>query len=145
MGMMRLDRMPRRLLTVTLLLMVGLVIASAVAPPPEDDRDRADTATAPATTPRPAPETTAAAPADLGGVAGVLPRDKTVKARRGEEIDLRVTAGTPTTFEIPALGALQPASPGVPAQFIVVFAESGRYDVRNTDTGASVGSVLIAE
>ncbi len=144
--MMPLDTMPRRLLTVTLLLMVGLVIASAVAPPPED-RDRAETATTPATTPKRVPTTAAAAPpaADLGGVAGVLPRDKTVKARRGEEIDLRVTAGTPTTFEIPALGALQPASPGVPAQFIVVFAESGRYDVRNTDTGVSVGSVLIAE
>lgn len=136
--------MPRRLLTVTLLLMVGLVIASAVAPPPEE-RDRAETSTTP-TAPqeqaRPAPTTP---PADLGGVAGVLPRDKTVKARRGEEIDLRVTAGTPTTFEIPALGDVQPASPGVPAQFVVVFADSGRYDVRNADTGASVGSVLIAE
>lgn len=132
---------PRRLLTVMLLLLAGLVIASAVTPPPErrGDGSQTTTATSPSRAPRPAPARTKV-PA---GVAGVLPRDRTVSAQPGQAIDLRVTSGAPATIEIPALAALQPASPGTPAQFIVAFARAGRYEVRNLTTGDEIGAVVV--
>ncbi len=139
---------PRRLLTVMLLLLVGLVIASAVAPPPEDEGEetaRTSTSQATTTTPTTAPEPDPDPAADADGVAGVLPRDKTVSARPGEPIDLRVTSGEPVTIEIPALGAMQPAAPEAPAQFVVAFDENGRYDVRDLEADRSVGTVVIAE
>lgn len=137
----------RRLLTVMLLLLVGLVIASAVAPPPErrEDAGSATTTTTTPTSPSPArtPEDEPAPSGAPAGVAGVLPRDGTVSARAGQSVDLRVTAAEPATIEIPALAALQPASPGTPAQFIVAFDRAGRYEVRNLDTGDAVGAVVV--
>lgn len=135
---------PRRLLTVMLLLLVGLVIASAVAPPPErqgQDAARTTTSTAPKTT------STAARPAAAtpSGVDAVLPEDRTVRARPGQAIELQVTSVQPATIEIPDLGAMQPAAPGAPAQFIVAFDAAGRYDVRDVDADASVGTVEIGQ
>ena len=145
---------PRRLLTVMLLLLVGLVIASAVAPPPEDEGDEtARTSTSQATTtapttpadPDPEPADDAPVAADGEGVAGVLPRDKTVSARPGEAVTLQVTAKEAATIEIPALGAMQPAAPQAPAQFVVAFDTAGRYDVRDLEADRSVGTVVIGE
>ena len=144
---------PRRLLTVMLLLLVGLVIASAVAPPPEDEGEetaRTSTSQATTTTPttpaEPDPEPAEDAPdADADGVAGVLPRDKTVNARPGEAIELQVTAKEAATIEIPALGAMQPAAPQAPAQFVVAVDETGRYDVRDLAADRSLGTVVVAE
>lgn len=140
---------PRRLLTVLLLLLVGLLIASAVAPPPEgDDDERASTtptttATAPATSTQERPSTGTAAVADA--VSGRLPRDETVRAAPGETVTLTVTSGDAATIEIPALGAMQPAAPGAPAQFVVAFDAAGRYDVRDLEADESVGAVVVTE
>lgn len=133
----------RRLLTVMLLLFCGLVIASAVTPRPERRQDARSTGTATtATTPRAAGDN--AVRADVpAGVSGVLPRDRTVSARPGQTVDLRVTSPEPATIEIPALAALQPAAPGSPAQFVVAFAAAGRYEVRNLDTGDTLGTVVV--
>jgi hypothetical protein len=138
----------RRLLTVMLFLLVGLLVASVLAPPPER-RGAAGSqtqTTTPATT-----ATQATPPGDErperspvpAGVDGVLPRDRTVSARPGQVIDLRVTATRAVTIEIPSLGALAPASPGTPAQFIVAFDRSGRYAVRDLDSGEDVGAVIV--
>lgn len=135
---------PRRLLTVMLLLLVGLVIASAVAPPPErqgQDSARTGTSTTPKTTAT-APAKEASTPS---GVDAVLPADGTVRARPGQAIELDVTSKQPATIEIPELGAMQPAAPGAPAQFVVAFDEAGRYDVRDVDADRSVGTVEIGE
>lgn len=133
----------RRLLTVMLLLLVGLVIASAVTPRSER-RDEAGSngTTTTATTPRGEDEAPARAEVPAGA-SGVLPRDRTVSARPGQTVDLQVTSPEPATIEIPALAALQPAAPGSPAQFIVAFGESGRYEVRNLDTGDKLGTVVV--
>lgn len=135
---------PRRLLTVMLLLLVGLVIASAVAPPPERrEQDAARTTTS--TTPKPASTATQQAAAAPSGVDAVLPADGTVRARPGQAIELAVTSKQPATIEIPELGAMQPAAPGAPAQFVVAFDAAGRYDVRDLEADASVGTVEIGE
>lgn len=134
---------PRRLLTVMLLLLVGLVIASAVAPPPErqgQDTARTSTSTTPKTT-----STAEQQGATPSGVDAVLPADGTVRARPGQAIELDVTSKQPATIEIPELGAMQPAAPGAPAQFVVAFDEAGRYDVRDVDADRSVGTVEIGE
>lgn len=134
----------RRLLTVMLLLLVGLVIASAVTPPPERRQDAGSTTTSTTATTAEEPEDDAPARAEVpAGTSGVLPRDRTVSARPGQTVDLRVTASEPATIEIPALAALQPAAPGSPAQFIVAFDEAGRYEVRNLDTGDGLGAVVV--
>lgn len=134
---------PRRLLTVMLLLLAGLVIASAVAPPPEQRRQDAARTT---TTAAPKTTSTATQPAATpSGVAAVLPQDRTVNARPGQAIELEVTSKAPATIEIPELGAMQPAAPGAPAQFVVAFDAAGRYDVRDTDADASVGTIEIGE
>jgi hypothetical protein len=134
----------RRLLTVMLLLLVGLVIASAVTPPPERRQDAGTQTTATtATTPSENDDEPTARTSAPAGVAGVLPRDRTISARPGQAVDLRVTAPEPATIAIPALAALQPATPGTPAQFIVAFDRAGRYEVRNLDTGDDIGAIVV--
>lgn len=133
---------PRRLLTVMLLLLVGLVIASALAPPPErggEENARTGTSTT-AETPETTTQQASAADDDADGV---LPRDEQVIARVGQALELEVTAKKAATIEIPDLGEMQPAAPGAPAQFVVAFDAPGRYDVRDLDADASVGTVVV--
>jgi hypothetical protein len=119
-------RNPRPLVLIAVML-GALLVGSSLVPDP-------DRATKPVLDGR-----ARVAPTVEAQVTGTLPADRVVRAEVGELVELAVTAAAPTGIEIPALGELDTAAPGVPARFTVLAQRRGRFEVREAGTGRRLG------
>jgi hypothetical protein len=106
----------RILLFITLLLLIG-VMASAIAP---RERQLAP----PPTQSEAVPEVPPARVVD-----GRLPRDKEVRARVGDVVQLSVTHDGRDVAQIVALGLDEPVEAGLPARFVFDADREGRFAV----------------
>jgi hypothetical protein len=124
--------------TVLLVLATVLLVTSVLgALAPRDDQARK-----PDRPLRPAPAAAAPdAPAD-GTARGVLPRDKVLRARVGQLVELTVTATAPdsATFD----GLTDAVAPGSPATFSFVADAAGSYPVSLSISDDRVGRVVVA-
>lgn len=133
----KLGRVPRRLALLFALLLVLSAVLTAIAPrdEPDDAGDRSpDTATASAT----GADVTAA-------VRGVLPRDRVVRARVGDDVELTVTARGPDSVTIGGLGLTDAAIPGAPAQFSFRADRAGTFAVALTISGGRAGRIVVRD
>jgi hypothetical protein len=122
----------RMLLFASLLLVTGAII-SALAP-------REDRATAP---PRTTPAPAAAATAQRH-IEATLPGERTVRARVGDQVTLRVRSGDSDLAEIEGLGVSQPAEQDIPAVIDFVAPAAGSYPVTLSLAGRTVGTVEVS-
>jgi len=116
------------------LLMLSAAL-TALAPRRESDDDNRATTPPPATTAR--DDVTAA-------VRATLPRDRIVRARVGDNVELTVTAREPDSATIDALGLTDSAIPGAPAQFSFRADRAGTFPVMLTLSGRRAGRVVVS-
>lgn len=125
-------RMPRH---ITVLLVVLIVLGAGLAAlgqrPDQDDEDRS-----PGT---PSRESVTEA------VRGTLPRDRVVRARVGDSVELTVSAREPDSATIDGLGLTDAAFPGAPARFSFRADEVGRFPVTLTLSGRRAGLVVVSD
>jgi hypothetical protein len=123
----------RSILLFVAVLLVIAALASALAP-----RERrlltpthtTSTQAAPATLP---PQT----------VNASLPPAKTVKARPGDIVNLKVTYDQPDEVQIFDLGLHAPVGPSIPADLTFVATQTGSFPVTMRDSGAKVGTIQV--
>jgi hypothetical protein len=121
----------RRLLLFVVLLLVVAAVASAIAPRREDAAPRTVTPAVPAP----------AAAARV--VEAALPKDKRVRARVGDIVQLDVTHTAQDEVQIVALGLSEPVEPGIAAQFVFDADREGRFAVTLRDAAKRVGTVEV--
>jgi len=125
----------RRVAILFAVLLVLSVALTAVAPR-RDPNPESRRASPPAITP--AREDVTAA------VRKTLPRDRVVRARVGDNIELTVTAREPDSATIDALGLTDSAIPGAPAQFSFRANRAGTFPVMLTLSGRRAGRVVVS-
>jgi hypothetical protein len=120
-------------------ILAGLLALTAVvafaAPRPERKDDP---------TPRTVGATASGTP-EAGTVAGTLPRDKVVRARVGDMVELTVTSTDPDSASVEEFGLTDGTSPGAPARFSFLADRAGRFEVRLLLTNERVGAVVVKE
>jgi hypothetical protein len=124
--------MARRLLVPVTLLFLVLLILGSLAP---TDSTREGTSTTP-------PPRADAPPTRT--VEGTLP-GPAVRARVGDLVSLTVEADEIGGVELPGFGESEPVAPGSPALFDVLPTEPGRFPLRNAQTGAEIGALVVEE
>ena len=130
----------RRLIAVMLVLLFLSSLAAALAPV---ERQAGETSTT--TTPEPQSETP-----DGGGriVRATLDagakRPGTVRARVGDQLQLRVTGPRVATIELAGLGPTADVDPLAPARFDVLLVAPGEYTVRTLQSGRPVGRIVVS-
>jgi hypothetical protein len=115
------------------LLALSVIVAIAV-PRPEQADD-------------PTPRTVATTPKGndvTATVQGTLPRDKVVRAKVGEIVELSVTSSEPNSVSLEAFGLTEAADRGAPARFSFLADRPGSFDViLLLGEKTTVGRVLI--
>ena len=122
---------PRRLLTLMVLVLMSVVIASAM------------TTTGP---PQPQNGARSPAPSDARAIVvrGRLPGDRTVKAVSGQVVELDITSLEPDTARIDALGIKGPVGPGLDGPALTFVANAtGSFPVTLGRGGKPVGVVSV--
>ncbi len=122
----------RILLFVAMLLLVAL-IAESIAP-----RDEPPPAIkgAPGVAP----------PPPSGGlVEAALPKDREVRARVGDLVQIAVTHDAQDTVRIVSLGIEEPVDPDLPAQLVFDADRPGRFSVTLRDAARRIGVVEVLE
>jgi len=126
--------MLRRVAILLGVLLLLSAVLTAVAP----RRDRADDNRA--TTP---PRATTARDDVTAAVRATLPRDRIVRARVGDNIELTVNARQLDSATIAGFGLTDAAGPGAPAQFSFRADRAGRFAVRLALSGQRAGRVVV--
>jgi hypothetical protein len=114
------------------IVLAGLLALTAVVVIAVPRPERADNST-------PRTGGTTAADGDSETVQGTLPRDKVVRARVGDLVELTVTATQPDSASVPEFGLTDGTSPGAPARFSFLADHAGRFQVRLQLTNERVG------
>ena len=125
---------PRR---VTFVLALVLVLGAGVAVVAPRDEPQDDP------TPRTSPTTTAGADVTTALHAS-LPRDKVVRVKVGDLVELTVTSAEPDSASVPELGLTDAAAPGAPARFSFLADRPGRFDVRLALSEKLAGRILVS-
>lgn len=121
--------MNARRLLISLAVLLGLLaFASALAPSP-------DQAEKPVIRPANAGESEV--------VDARLPRDKPVRARVGDLVELTVTTTEPETVQFPALADVEVAEPASPARFSFYADRPGRFPVLFSDSNEEAGVIEV--
>lgn len=129
----------RRLIAVMLVLLFLSSLAAALAP--VERRESTTTAS------EPVPP---AASEDEHGqllhrsIAASEKRPQTVRARVGDQLQLRVKVKQPATIELAGLGPAADADPLVPARFDVLLDRPGRFQVRELRSRDRVGEIVVS-
>jgi len=122
---------------VAILFAALLVLSAALtALAPRRDPDDENDATTPAATTPARDDVTAA-------VRATLPRDRIVRARVGDNIELTVNARQLDSATIAGFGLTDAAGPGAPAQFSFRADRAGRFAVRLALSGQRAGRVVV--
>ncbi len=113
----------KRRVTIVVGLVLGLSLLVAIVAPRKEPTDDP--------TARTAPVRTGDAGGDpAAGVRGTLPRDKVVRARVGDLVELTVTSREPDSASLEAFGLTDSAERGSPARFSFLADREGSFDVR---------------
>jgi hypothetical protein len=128
----------RRLILVMLVL---LVLSSAVAALIPVDRTEVtdETTSTTSTTPRPAPSgelVTATIRADAA-------KPKRIPARKGDQLELKLTSSKPGSVEVVALGVFEEVDRLDPARVDLLLFDQGTYPVRFLPPQATTGGRVI--
>jgi hypothetical protein len=115
----------RRLIAVMLVLLFLSSLAAALAPV-ERQSDETSTSTTEAVT-EPVAQRGDLVKATIDGAAK---RPQRVRARAGDQLQLRVISDRPATVELVGLGPIEDVDPVAPALFDVLLSEPGNYKVR---------------
>ncbi len=144
----------RRLIAILLVLLFLSSLAAALAPVQRTEKSVSTTTSSESsTTDAENPD-----PATLpGAAAGNMPRlieqqvdtsreqAPTIRARVGDQLQLRVTSRTPGTVELAGIGATEDIGAAQPAFFDVILRNAGTYRVRFLDTGREIARIEVAE
>ena len=128
----------RRLIAVMLVLLFLSSLAAALAPVENTTNDEAPPPTPPATETVGSEGKLVRATLD----AGAEPPE-TLRARVGDQLQLRVIGPQPGTIEIPAFGVTADLDPVAPAMFDLLLDRHGIFGVRMLETGRKVGRIAI--
>jgi hypothetical protein len=126
-----------------LILVAGLILAiGAVGAARRDTREATTTTTQP-------PSAAPVAPPDAGGaaagvVSATLPADRVVRAKVGDQIELRVTSEAPDILTIPELAVRAPVGPGVTGPIRFSALSPGTFDARLDLAQSVIGRVSVA-
>lgn len=126
--------MLRRVAILFAVLLVLSAALTALAPGPETDDEIRSTGAPPVT---PAREDVTRA------VRGTLPRDRILRARVGDNVELTVTARGLDSATIAGLGLTDATSPGAPAQFSFRADRVGRFAVTLTLSRKRAGAIVV--
>jgi Rieske Fe-S protein len=125
----------RRRITILLAVILGGTVIVAIAAPREEPADD------------PTPRTIATTPtgADVRAVVrGTLPRDKVVRAKVGELVELTVTSDVPESVAIEDFGLTEGVERGAPARFSFLADREGRFAVTLTlGETKTVGRIVV--
>ncbi len=126
-----------------LVLIAGFILAVGAVGAARRDRDQARTQT---TTAAPAPAST---PTGTGGaeadlIKATLPADRVVRARLGDEIELRVTSAAPDVAKIVELGVQTPVGPDIPGTVRFQALAEGDFDVMLELSGDRAGRLEVS-
>lgn len=121
------------LLFAVLLVLSAALTALAPRPDPADE----DHSTVPSAVTSPRDDVTVA-------VRATMPRERVVRARVGDNVELTVSARVPDSATIDGLGLTDAAAPGAPAQFSFRAVRAGRFPVRLTLSGRRAGRVVVS-
>ncbi len=125
-----------------LVLIAGFILAVGALGAARRDRDQARTQTTTAPATAPAPAGTGGAQADL--VKATLPADRVVRARLGDEIELRVTSAAPDVAKIVELGVQAAVGPDIPGTVSFRALAEGSFDVMLEVSGDRAGRLEIS-
>lgn len=117
-------------------VLLALSAALTVIAPRPDRNDENSSARPVAPTPAREDVTTA--------VRATLPRDRIVRARVGDNIELTVTARAPDSATIAGFGLTDATSPGAPAQFSFRADRAGRFPVTLTLGDQRAGRIVVS-
>jgi hypothetical protein len=129
----------RRLIAVMLVLLFLSSLAAALAPV-ERQSDETSTTTTDAIA-EPPPEQGDLVRATLDGDRKPPQR---VRARVGDQLQLRVTSRRPGTVELVGLGPTEDVDPVAPALFDVLLDAPGRYEVRELESRRELGTIVVS-
>jgi len=116
-------------------LLIGLSAVVAIVAPRREATDD------------PTPRTSTAPNAEggvLAAVRGTLPRDKVVRAKVGDLVELRVTSREADSASVAELGLTEGVSDVAPARFSFLASRPGRFDVTLLLADRSVGRVVVS-
>jgi len=142
----------RRLIAILLVLLFLSSLAAALAPVQRTGKSASTTTTTEGSTTQAIP----GPPMLPSATAGVAPRllqqsvdasrDRapTIKARVGDQLQLRVTSRTPGTVELVGIGPTEDVGAQQPAFFDVLLRKGGSYRVRFLDTGREIALIEVA-
>ncbi len=129
----------RRLIAVMLVLLFLSSLAAALAPVerPSEEPTTTTTETVPS-----------AAPGQGELIREVIdaraPRPRTIEAKVGDQLQLRVTGRRPATIELAGLGPTDDLDPLAPAMFDVLLNTKGSYAVRELESGRKIGTIEVS-
>jgi hypothetical protein len=122
----------RRLIFLSVLLIVGVSLVSAIAPRDRRAGDSPNAGVAPSASSRPA-----------AVVEATLPADKEVRARVGDVVRLFVRAPSADVVELTSLAVEEPVDPGLPTELLFVADRAGRFPVSLRNAGESIGTLRV--
>lgn len=126
--------MPRRrrvALLFAVLLVLTVVAIVAPRPQPADDP-----------TPRTSPATTGGGDV-TAAVRATLPRDKIVRAKVGDLVEIAVTSTEPDSASVQEFGLTEAAARGAPARFSFLADRPGRFDVTLLLSDEPAGRIVV--
>ena len=121
----------RRLLVFIVLLLLVAAIASVIAPREEDSARRTVQ-----------PSVSESAPA-ARVIEGALPKDRRVRARVGDIVQLEVSHTAEDEVQIVGLGLTEPVEPDLAAELVFDADREGRFAVTLRDSDKRLGTVEV--
>jgi hypothetical protein len=130
----------RRLIAVMLVLLFLSSLAAALAPV-----DRQSDGTSTTSTTESVPETTRTDGELVRETLAADPKDPPrVRARVGDQLQLRVKSKRPATLELVRLGPVEDVDPAAPALFDVLLERKGEFRIRALETEKVVGVIRVS-
>ena len=134
----------RRLLIVMLILLGFATLAAALVPTrPVGDQTTATTTTEPTET-----EAPDLLPRGEGLAVGIEVGGEEVPVvpiKLGDQLELTIRSQRTDLLEIPALGLVEPVSPGTPARFNLLPRDAGSYGIRFIERDRVVARIEVEE
>lgn len=123
-----------------LILLAGFVLALGAAGAAQRDADRTAATSAPPTAQQSAPGGT-----EANVVEGDLPADRIVRAKVGDDIEVRIASSTPDVARLIDLGLHAAVGPGLRGAMRFRALSPGRFPVTLEVAGTSPGAIVVQD
>ena len=140
----------RRLIAILLVLLFLSSLAAALAPVQQTEESSSSSTTDTSTTDATAgsstqSETSNGAPALINqSVDAALEKAPLIRARTGDQLQLRVTSQKTGTVELVGIGPTEDVGPQQPAFFDVLLRDPGTHPVRFLETGREIAKIKVS-